>query len=128
MSQLPAAAVETPAQIRIAVGALQDRKARDLLVLDLSEVSDFTDYFLVATGGSERQVRAIADAVAERLRAEGVRPLHIEGQEHGQWVLMDFGDFLVHVFSEPLREYYRLERLWSDAPNVTADFSGDEPG
>ena len=123
MSQLPAAADETPAHVRIAVGVIQDRKALDLLVLDLSEVSDFTDYFLVSTGGSERQVRAISDAVHERLRTEGVRPLHIEGQEHGQWVLMDYGDFLVHIFSEPLREYYRLERLWADAPNVTADFS-----
>ena len=122
MSQLPASAVETPAQVRIAVGAIQDRKALDLTVLDLSEVSDFTDYFLVSTGGSERQVRAIAEAVDERLRAEGVRPLHIEGQEHGQWVLMDYGDFLVHIFSEPLREYYRLERLWADAPDVTSDF------
>jgi ribosome-associated protein len=123
MSQLPAAAVETPAQVRMAAAAILDRKALDLLVLDLSEVSDFTDYFLVTTGGSERQVRAIADAVDETLRTEGVRPLHIEGLEHGQWVLMDYGDFLVHVFSEPLREYYRLERLWADAPDVTSDFT-----
>lgn len=123
MSQLPAAAVDISALVRIAVGAIQDRKARDLIVIDLSEVSDFTDYFLVSTGGSERQVRAIADAVNEQLRAEGARPLHVEGLEHGQWVLMDYGDFLVHIFSEPLREYYRLERLWADAPNVTADFA-----
>ena len=123
MSQLPAEAVDIPAQVRIAVEAIHDRKALDLTVLDLSEVSDFTDYFLVTTGGSERQVRAISDSVGERLRAEGTRPLHVEGQEHGQWVLMDYGDFLVHIFSEPLREYYRLERLWADAPDVTSDFS-----
>ena len=123
MSQLPAAAVDIAAQVRTAVGAIKDRKALDLTVLDLSQVSDFTDYFLVATGGSERQVRAIADAVNEQLRAEGTRPLHVEGQEHGQWVLVDYGDFLVHIFSESLREYYRLERLWADAPDVTADFS-----
>ncbi len=123
MSQLPAEAVDIPAQVRIAVEAIHARKALDLTVLDLSEVSDFTDYFLVTTGGSERQVRAISDSVAERLRVEGMRPLHVEGQEHGQWVLMDYGDFLVHIFSEPLREYYRLERLWADAPDVTSDFS-----
>ncbi len=123
MSQLPAEAVDIPAQVRIAVEAIHDLKALDLTVLDLSEVSDFTDYFLVSTGGSERQVRAIADAVSERLRADGTRPLHVEGHEHGQWVLMDYGDFLVHIFSEPLREYYRLERLWADAPDVTSDFS-----
>ena len=123
MSQLPAAAVDLPARVRIAVAAMVDRKAQELRVLDLSEVSEFTDYFLVATGGSERQVRAIADAVSERLRSGGTRPLHVEGYEHGLWVLMDYGDFLVHVFTEPLREYYRLERLWADAPDVTADFS-----
>ena len=123
MSQLPAAAVDIPARVRLTVGAMLDRKARDLRVLDLSEVSDFTDYFLVSTGGSARQVRAVADAVTETLRDRGHRPLHVEGYEHGQWVLMDYGDFLVHIFSEPQREYYRLERLWADAPDVTAEFS-----
>lgn len=123
MSQLPAPAVDIPARVRIAVGAMLDRKVQDLRVLDLSEVSEFTDYFLVSTGGSERQVRAVADAVGESLRGNGSRPLHVEGYDHGQWVLMDYGDFLVHIFCKPLREYYRLERLWADAPDVTADFS-----
>lgn len=123
MSQLPAAAVDIPGWVRIAVSALKDRKAQDLRVLDLSEVSEFTDYFLIATGGSERQVRAIADAVSESLRSAGTRPLHVEGYEHGLWVLMDYGDFLVHIFTEALREYYRLGQLWADAPDVTADFS-----
>ena len=122
MSQLPAEAVDIPARVRTAVAAMQGLKAHDLTVLDLGEVSDFTDYFLVATGGSERQVRAIADEVRERVRAEGTRPLHVEGQDHGQWVLMDYGDFLVHIFNPSLREYYRLEKLWADAPNVTAEF------
>ncbi len=123
MSQLPAAAVDIPSRVRLTVDAMLDRKARDLRVLDLSEVSDFTDYFLVSTGGSARQVRAVADAVTESLRANGSRPLHVEGYEHGEWVLIDYGDFLVHIFSEPQREYYRLERLWADAPDVTAEFS-----
>ena len=123
MSQLPAAAVDIPARVRTAVQAIQDRNAWDLRVLDLSKVSEFTDYFLVSTGGSERQVRAIADAVNDSLREGGTRPLHIEGLEYGQWVLMDYGDFLVHIFNEPLREYYRLERLWADAPDVTGEFN-----
>ena len=123
MSQLPVAASDIPARVRTAVAAMQSRKALDLRVLDLGEVSDFTDYFLVSTGGSDRQVRAIADAVSESLREDGTRPLHIEGLEHGQWVLMDYGDFLVHVFNQPLREYYQLERLWADALDVTGEFS-----
>ncbi|MDX1644443.1 MAG: ribosome silencing factor [Thermoanaerobaculia bacterium] len=122
MSQIPARDIEIPTRVRSAVAAIQDRKARDLLVLELAEISDFTDFFLLSTGSSERQVRAIADAVDERLREDGVRALHIEGYEHGQWVLMDYGDFLVHIFYEPTREYYQLERLWADAPNVTPEF------
>ncbi len=122
MSQIPARDIEIPTRVRRAVAAMQDRKARDLLVLELAEISDFTDFFLLSTGSSERQVRAIADAVDERLREDGVRALHIEGYEHGQWVLMDYGDFLVHIFYEPTREYYQLERLWADAPNVTPEF------
>lgn len=122
MSQIPARDIEIPTRVRRAVAAMQDRKARDLLVLELAEISDFTDFFLLSTGSSERQVRAIADAVDERLREDGVRALHREGYEHGQWVLMDYGDFLVHIFYEPTREYYQLERLWADAPNVTPEF------
>jgi len=122
MTQLPAAIVDSPARVRTAVGAIQDRQALDLRVLDLDEISEFTEFFLLCSGSSERQVRAIADAVDETLRAEGSRPLHIEGYDHGQWVLLDYGDFLVHIFSEPMREYYRLERLWADAPDVTRQF------
>ena len=122
MSQVPAAAVDIPARVRTAVDAIQDRKAVSLQVLDLSEISEFTDYFVLATGGSERQVRAIADGVVEKLKEDGNRPLHVEGYDHGQWVLLDYGDFLVHVFTEPLREFYRLDRLWADAPDVTTEF------
>lgn len=122
MSQLPAREIEIPSRVKSAVAAIQDRKARDLLVLQLGEISEFTDFFLLSTGTSERQVRAIADAVDERLRDEGTRPLHVEGYENGQWVLMDYGDFLVHIFYEPTREYYQLERLWADAPDVTPEF------
>ena len=122
MTQLPAATIDSPSRVRTAVAAIQDRQAQDLRVLDLDEISEFTEFFLLCSGSSERQVRAIADAVDETLREQGSRPLHVEGYDNGQWVLLDYGDFLVHIFSEPMREYYRLERLWADAPDVTPQF------
>lgn len=114
--------VETPARVREAVAAADDRKAVDLRVLHVEKVSDFTDFFLICSGTSERQVQAIADAVQERMREERVRPLHVEGYNRGQWVLLDYGDFVVHIFQEEPRRFYSLERLWGDAPDVTAEF------
>ena len=114
--------VDTPTRVREAVAAAEDRKAVDLRVLHLEKVSDFTDYFLICSGTSERQVQAIADAVQERMREEQVRPLHVEGYSRGQWVLLDYGDFVVHIFQEEPRRFYSLERLWGDAPDVTSDF------
>jgi len=113
---------DTPTRVREAVAAAEDRKAVDLRVLHLEKVSDFTDFFLICSGTSERQVQAIADAVQERMREEQVRPLHIEGYNRGQWVLLDYGDFVVHIFQEEPRRFYSLERLWGDAPDVTRDF------
>lgn len=114
--------VDTPTRVREAVAAAEDRKAVDLRVLHLEKVSDFTDFFLICSGTSERQVQAIADAVQERMREEKVRPLHVEGFNRGQWVLLDYGDFVVHIFQEEPRRFYSLERLWGDAPDVTNDF------
>ena len=120
MSPEPTPLPDTEQRVREAVAAADDRKAVDLRVLRLSEVSDFTDYFLICSGTSERQVQAIANAIEERLRAEHVRPLHVEGYNRGQWVLLDYGDFVAHVFAEEPRSFYALERLWGDAPDVTA--------
>jgi ribosome-associated protein len=114
---------DTVGRVRAAVAAAEDRKAVDLKVLHLQQVSDFTDYFLICSGTNERQVQAIADAMEERLRANKVRPLHIEGYNRAQWVLLDYGDLVVHVFLEEPRRYYALERLWGDAPDVTAQFA-----
>lgn len=114
--------VDTPARVREAVAAAEDRKAVDLRVLQLEKVSDFTDFFLICSGTSERQVQAIADAVEERMREGQVRPLHVEGFNRGQWVLLDYGDFVVHIFQEEPRRFYSLERLWGDAPDVTNEF------
>ncbi len=114
--------VDIPARVRSAVAAAEGRKAIDLRVLHLGAVTSFTDYFILATGNSERQVEAIADAIDGRLRSEGVRPLSAEGYGRGHWVLLDYGDFLVHVFTADRREFYGLEKLWADAPDVTEDF------
>ena len=121
-TQRSAPVVDTPTRVREAVAAAEDRKAVDLRVLHLEKVSDFTDYFLICSGTSERQVQAIADAVQERMREEQVRPLHVEGYARGQWVLLDYGDIVVHIFQEEPRRFYSLERLWGDAPDVTRDF------
>lgn len=113
---------EIESRVRDAVAAAEGRQAIELKVLGLGEVSDFTDYFVLCSGASERQVQAIADAVEEKLRAGGVRPLHVEGLRGGRWVLLDYGAFVVHVFQDEVRRFYGLERLWSDAPEVTAQF------
>lgn len=121
MNPEPLALTDTVQRVREAVSAADDRQAVDLKVLHLQKVSDFTDYFVICSGTSERQVQAIADAVQERLRGRRVRPLHVEGYNRAQWVLLDYGDLVVHVFQAEPRRFYALERLWGDAPNVTAE-------
>ena len=94
-----------------------DKKAEDPVVLDLRGLSDVTDFFLICHGNSDRQVRAIVDSIEERLvRDLGRRPSHVEGARSSDWVLMDYVDFVVHVFRDDRRRFYRLERLWGDAP------------
>ncbi|MEM9293276.1 MAG: ribosome silencing factor [Acidobacteriota bacterium] len=113
--------------VRHAVHAALDRKAVELQLLHLEPVTDFTDYFLVCSGMNQRQVQAIADHVQRTLREHKVRPLHVEGERTAQWVLMDYGDFVVHIFHHDVRDVYALERLWSDAPDVTSKFTPPEP-
>jgi ribosome-associated protein len=122
MKALSTAASDTAARVRGAVTAAEDRKAIELKVLHLERVSDFTDYFVIVSATSERQAQAIADHALETLRRDGARPLHVEGYNRGQWILLDFGDLIVHVFQEEQRRFYALERLWGDAPDVTAEF------
>ncbi len=98
--------------------ALEDAKARDIAVLDVRKVSDFTDYMVIATGTSNRHVQSTADKVMETLREHGVRPVGSEGEKIGDWVLIDFGDVVVHVMREQVRDFYNLEKLWSDAKHV----------
>jgi ribosome-associated protein len=95
-----------------------DKKAMDVVVLDMRDASSFTDYFLICSGGSERQVQSIADAIDEQLSRSGIASLGVEGYSEGRWVLMDYGDIIVHVFSRDTREFYDLERLWINASKV----------
>ena len=118
----PALRMEIPERVQCAVEAALDGHAIELQVLQLEKVTDFTDYFVICSGSNSRQVEAIADRVGDKLRAGGVSPLHVEGVGRSRWILMDYGDFLVHVLDPERRDYYRLEDLWSDAPNVTGDF------
>jgi ribosome-associated protein len=101
-----------------AARAALDKKAADLTVLDVQGVSSVTDYFLVCSGKSTPHLRTIVDAIRTELKADGIRPLHAEGKPESGWVLLDYGDVLVHVFLEDTRAYYALERLWGDAPSV----------
>jgi ribosome-associated protein len=98
--------------------ALLDRKAIDLVILEVKDLSSFTDYFLICSGNSDRQVQAIASHIEERLGKEGIHPLGIEGKREGRWILLDYGDVVVHIFFHPVREFYDLERLWSEATRV----------
>lgn len=113
-------------RVRLAVAAALDKKAADLDVLSVGALTSIADYFILASAGNERQAAAIADSIEERLKTEmKVKPLLVEGTNPGRWILMDFGDFIVHIFTEDVRRFYGLERLWGDAPNVTADFTGE---
>jgi ribosome-associated protein len=107
-----------------AVRAALDKKAQDVVVLDLRNTPAFTDFFILCSGQNQRQVKAIADAVEETLRGANVRPAHIEGYDRAEWVLMDFFTFIVHVFTPQTRAFYSLERLWGDAERIEVS---DEP-
>jgi ribosome-associated protein len=103
---------------RTIVDAAEDKKAADIILLDVSELTSMADYFVICSGGSERQLGAIGDGVAEKLRAEGVRPIGREGGSNSHWTLLDFGAVIVHIFAPPERDYYQLERHWAKARTV----------
>ena len=111
-------------RVRTAVSAALDKKAFDLDVLAVAGLTSIADYFLMCSANSERQAVAIADSVVDKLREEDrVKPRLVEGTTPGRWILLDYGDFIFHIFTEDCRRFYGLERLWGDAPNVTAEFS-----
>ncbi|HDO34731.1 MAG TPA: ribosome silencing factor [Nitrospirae bacterium] len=105
-------------KVRIIASTVRDKKAKDVTVLELKEISIITDYFVVCSGESTTQVRAIVDHIEERLRSQGFRPAGVEGYRNSQWILMDFGDVIVHVFEDETRKFYTIEKLWLDAPRI----------
>ncbi|TRZ87786.1 ribosome silencing factor [bacterium] len=107
-----------PAAVRLAVKAAQARKGEEICVLDLRDVASFTDFFVILHGNSSRQNIALYLGVEEDLKRTGVQPLSVEGKENAEWILMDYGFFLVHVFTRNTRDYYSLDKLWGDAPRV----------
>ena len=98
--------------------AALDKKALDLIVVDVSELTSIGDYLVICSGRSDRQVQSIVQGIEDALEAVGVRPISVEGVRRGQWALLDYGDVIVHVFYQPVREFYDLERLWEHAPRV----------
>jgi ribosome-associated protein len=112
--------------LRIAAVAADDKQAEDLVALDVTDQLPLTDVFLLATGRNERNVLAIAGEIEDKLIEAGTKPLRREGRGEGRWVLMDFGDLVVHVFHEEDRMYYSLERLWRDCPVIPLDLPAHE--
>jgi ribosome-associated protein len=108
-----------PPEVRLSVKASQDKKGEDIVVLDLREVSTFTDFFVIVTGNSTRQNRAIYESIEQELKKSRLMPIGVEGRDLAEWILIDYGSFVVHVFSKQARGYYSLEKLWGDAPRLS---------
>jgi len=108
-----------PPEVRLSVKASQDKKAEDIVVLDLRDVSSFTDFFVIVTGNSTRQNTAIYESIAQELKKGRLMPIGVEGRDLAEWILIDYGSFIVHVFSKHARGYYSLEKLWGDAPRLS---------
>lgn len=114
-------AADLNSEVASSVEAARDRKGRDLVVLDLRGISTATDFFVLATGTSDIHVRSIAESIIEGLKGGGARPDHVEGMQGGRWVLIDYIDFVVHVFHREARDFYQLEDLWGDAPRLDVE-------
>lgn len=110
--------IELPPVLERATALASDRKGTEMMVMDLRGISNATDFFFLVTGTSDMHVRSIAEHVIDELKKEGHRPSHVEGLRSGRWVLIDYIDFVVHVFHPAAREFYQLERLWGDAPTL----------
>ncbi len=108
-----------PAEVRLSIKVSLAKKAENIVVLDLREIASFTDFFIIMHGNSTRQNQAIYQAIEENLGKERIYPLGIEGETAGEWILMDYGHFIIHIFSLKAREYYALEKLWGDAPSLS---------
>ena len=107
-----------PKEIRLSIKAGKEKKGENIVVIGLKEISSFTDYFLLISGNSSRQNLAIYENIEKELKKEDIYPLHVEGKENAEWILMDYGNFILHIFSKETREYYSLEKLWGDGPKI----------
>jgi ribosome-associated protein len=114
--------------LRTAAQAAADKKAFQIVGFEVSDLTSYTDSLLICSGASDRQVAAIADAVQRQLKESGKRPLHVEGERRADWVLLDYGEFVIHVFTEERRMYYGLDGLWGDAPKLDAVALGIDEG
>ncbi|HQX56653.1 MAG TPA: ribosome silencing factor [Pyrinomonadaceae bacterium] len=120
ISATPTSFSELDPELQLAIKCIGDKKGEDIVALDLRDIASFTEFFVIASGTNQRQVQAISDEIGERLKKDlDVRPVRIEGYSTADWVLLDFGDFIVHVFNTQSREFYDLARLWRDARPVT---------
>lgn len=108
-----------PTEIKTSVKVSLEKNGEDLVVLDLRGIASFTDFFIIMHGNSSRQNATITESIERELRKANIRPLSVEGRERAEWILLDFGSFIVHVFSHKAREYYSLEKLWGDAPKLS---------
>ena len=118
---------DTLSKLEIAARAAADKKAFDLVGIDVADLTSYTDSFLLCSAASDRQVGAVVNEITARLKKAGFKPLHTEGASRSDWVLLDFGDLVVHVFTEGFRAYYALDSLWGDAPRIDEPHLGAEP-
>ncbi len=116
---------DTKKRVILCVNAALEKKAKNIIILNMQKVTSFADYSMVCSGNSDRQVQSIAQAIEENMKKNGFLPLGIEGERTAQWILMDYADIIVHVFYEPVRDFYDMERLWSDAPRMEIDNDAD---
>ncbi len=122
---MPLTSAPVAAQAQRGAALALDTKANDVVLLGLKDVTDLTDFFVIASGTSDTHVRSIAEHIQQELKREGVTVAHVEGLTQGRWVLLDYVDFVVHVFHPTLRDFYQLERLWSDAEVIPVDQQGE---
>ena len=121
---------ELDERVMLALHAAAEKKGLDVVVLDLREIASFTDFFVIVSGANERQVQAISDEIYETLKKHGVAAARIEGQKTAEWILLDYGDFIVHVFEHKARSFYDLERLWRESKRVQlpVEFANESNG
>ncbi|MFN2531777.1 MAG: ribosome silencing factor [Pyrinomonadaceae bacterium] len=124
-AQADAVADQIDDHVLLALHATREKKALDVVLLDLREIASFTDFFLLTSGANERQVQAISDEVYESLKRQGIVAARVEGYKTAEWVLLDYGDFVVHVFERKARSFYDLERLWREAKRVALPEESD---